>query len=177
MITKLLCPLIAIFVAKLADAYDPPKLLSTSPPLWAVGVDATKQKTVSLSFNGPMRPGFSAWFGPNSLPPESSDTSLSSDRLTFSLGVTLQPGKVYVFGLNEKHIPAVGFQTEKGISLPPTYLVFQTAGAIAPDDVPPRAVRSAPANGMQGIDSVRVASISIMFDRPMKPKKHGMHFY
>lgn len=177
MMTKLLYAAIAISTASIASAYDPPKLLSASPSFWAIGVDASRQKSISLSFDGPMRPGFSAWFGPSSLPPESSVTTLSSDRLTFSLGVTLQPAKVYVLALNEKHIPAVGFQTEKGISLPPTYLVFQTAGTPAPNDAPPHVVRSNPVNGTQGIDPSRLASITVTFDKPMTPKKHGLHLY
>ena len=42
-------------------------------------------------------------------------------------------------GLNERGIPGVGFQNDKGISLKPTYLVFQTAGNRLAEDAPPRA--------------------------------------
>jgi Big-like domain-containing protein len=168
--------ILLIFVASAALA-DPPKLLTTSPKFWAVGVNAT-QKDVSLTFDQPMRPGFWDWFGRDSLSPSSSlRTSMSSDGTGLALDVKLEPGKVYVLGLNERGRSGVGFQNEKGLSLPPIYLVFQTAGTPGANDVPPRVVRSMPANGMQSIDAARVASIAVTFDRPMNPKKHGLHLY
>jgi hypothetical protein len=167
-----------VFTAlSVALAFDPPQLISTSPQFWAVGVNAARQKTVSLAFASRMRAGFSAWFGPSSVAPESfSETTLSADGLTFSLGVGLAPGKVYAFGLNELHIPAVGFQTEKGISLPPTFLVFQTAGNVASQDAPPHVIRSSPQHGAT-VDRARVQSLVIAFDKPMNTKKHGLHMF
>jgi hypothetical protein len=89
--------------------------------------------------------------------------------------VRLDPGRVYICGLNGRGIPGVGFQNEKGLSLPPTYLVFQTAGPLAPQDAPPRIVRSVPAHGVSAVDARRVKSISITFDKPMNIKRNGLH--
>jgi hypothetical protein len=157
---------------------DPPKLVSTSPELWAVGVNASSQKTISLTFEQPMRSGFSDWFGRDVLsPPSDLHTVISSDRMTFSVEVYLTPGKVYICGLNERGIPGVGFQNDKGRSLPPTYLVFQTAGTPTPQDAPPHAVKSSPQHGITGVDPERIRSISIAFDRPMNPRKNGLHLF
>jgi hypothetical protein len=155
---------------------DPPKLASTSPQYWAVGVNASSQKTISLTFDQPMRSGFWDWSGRDVLSPASDlHTSVSPDRLTFTIEVKLQSGRAYICGLNERGISGVGFQNEKGLSLPPTYLVFQTSGTVATKDAPPRVLRAMPQHGATGVDVARVRSVSITFDKPMNPKKHGLH--
>ena len=100
---------------------------------------------------------------------------MGADLKSFGLQVTLEPGKVYIMGLNERGIPGVGFQNEKGISLRPTYLVFQTAGNPAAEDAPPRALRTFPANGAQDVNPATTKGITVTFDRAMEPKKHGFH--
>ena len=152
-----------------------PKIVSASPAFWSVGVSPMAQKDISLTFDKPMRSGFSSWSGRNSITPELDAAAIvSEDRRIYALPVRLQPGKVYVFGLNEKGTRGIGFQDDKGATLPPNYLVFQTAGHPAPDDLPPRPVSTMPpANGQQ-IDPTRLKSISIAFDKPMDPKKHGL---
>lgn len=156
-----------------------PRLVSSSPEFWATGVNASTQKVITLTFDQRMSPGYTAMLGPSSLPPPTIEMnpSMSPDRKTFTVKVTAQPGKVYVLGLNEKNIPGVGFQNEKGMSAPPNFLAFQTAGTPAPDDVPPRAIRTNPANGETAVDPSRVKSVAITFDLPMNPKKHGMHLF
>lgn len=154
-----------------------PTLVSTSPPFWATNVNPA-QKTLSLTFDQPLRSGFWDWFGRDVLsPPSNLHTEMSSDRMTCSVEVNLQPGKVYICGLNEKGIHGVGFQNEKGASLPPHYLVFQTAGTPSPDDAPPHARGIFPANGAQQVDSTRIRAIMITFDQPMVAKKHGLHLF
>lgn len=158
---------------------DPPKLVSTSPVFWAVGVDPSQQKTVSLTFDQRMSPAYTAWLGRSSIsPPEfNPNSSMSEDRRTFSVKVGLQPGKVYVLGLNEKNIPGVGFQNEKGLTLVPHFLVFQTAGAPKAEDAAPSVVRSVPADGDQQVDSARIRGITLIFDQSMETKKHGLHLF
>lgn len=159
-------------------ALDPPKVVKTSPSFWETNVNAANQKNVSLTFDQPMRSGFSSWLGRSSLAPDShSSSTLSEDRLTFSLPMSFGPGKVYVFALNEKNIPGVGFQNERGLTLPPHFLVFQTAGAPTADDAPPRIVRATPANGDPQVDPARVRTITLTFDKPMKTDKHGLHVF
>jgi hypothetical protein len=156
---------------------SPPVVATSSPPSWAFNVDA-RQKTITLTFDRPMAAGYSAWIGQSSLAPESTfESHLSQDRRTFAIDVRLQPAKVYVLALNEENIPGVGFQTIGGLSLAPYFLVFKTAGNPTLDDTPPRVLRSMPANGMQGIDSTSFKAIIIAFDRPMTPKKHGLHLF
>lgn len=158
---------------------EPPKLVSTSPVFWAVGVNAGGQKTISLTFDQRMGPAYTAWLGRSSLPPPQLDlnSSMSEDRQTFAIKVGLQPGKVYVLGLNEKNIQGVGFQNEKGLSLSPHFLVFQTAGAAAPDDAPPQVVRSLPSNGDRQVDPARTKAIVLSFDKPMQTAKQGLHLF
>jgi hypothetical protein len=156
---------------------EPLKLVSSTPPTWAVGVDPTT-KILSLTFDQPIRAGFWDWFGRDVLsPPSSVHVTTNSERTTCSVDVRLQPGKAYICGLNEKGIPGIGFQNEKGLSLPPTFLVFQTAGTPAPDDVPPHVVRAIPGNGETAVDPSRVKSLAVTFDVPMNAKKHGMHLF
>ena len=156
---------------------DPPKLVSTSPQFWAVNVNAAAQKKISLVFDQRLRGTLTDWIGADALsPPSDLQTTYSPDHMSCSIGVNLQPGKVYICGLNERGIPGVGFQNEKGASLPPTYLVFQTAGAVAPEDAPPRVKATNPAHGAV-IDPNKVAAIVITFDAPMNTKKHGLHLF
>lgn len=156
---------------------DPPKLTSTSPAFWALGVK-TDQKAISATFDQPMRSGFWDWFGRDTLSPASTLHSVfTSDRLTCSVDVKLQPGKVYVVGMNERGIPGVGFQSEKGVSLPPTFLVFQTVGVPKSEDAPPVVLKTLPANGEQQVDPARTKAIVLTFDRPMQTAKQGLHLF
>ena len=158
-------------------AADLPTVVRSSPSFWGLNVNA-RQKEISLTFNQPMRPRFWDWFGRDVLSPLSNlNTTVTPDHTTFGVDVQLEPAKVYVCGLNERGISGVGFQTEKGISLPPTFLVFQTAGNIAPQDAPPHVIRSIPQHGATGLDSATVRSISITFDKAMNPKRHGLHVF
>jgi hypothetical protein len=157
---------------------EPPKLTATSPAFWAIGVNSANQKVISLTFDQPMRSGFSSWLGRSSVAPSSDAAPILSDnRLTFSLPVGLEAAKVYVFALNEKGIPGVGFQNDKGLTLPPMFLVFQTAGTPAEEDIPPKVVRVSPANGTQHVNSAMTKSVIITFDHAMNNKKHGLHLF
>src|SRR4051812_7277888 len=152
-----------------------PKVVDTSPKAWQVGAN-TSQKELSVTFDQRMNAGFTAWMGRSSVTPPQLDVTskISEDRRTFSVHVDFQPGKVYVFGLNEKNLPGVGFQNERGQSAPPYFLVFQTAGTPAPDDAPPRVASTNPPNNTQQIDPSRLKSLSITFDKPMQAAKHGL---
>jgi hypothetical protein len=164
------------FFANFAVA-DPLKLVSTSPQFWAVNVIPTAQKKISLTFDQPLRARLTDWIGLDVLsPPSTLQTAFSADRTSCSIDVHLQPGKVYICALNERGIPGVGFQNQKGVPLPPTYLVFQTAGTPAPDDAPPSVKGTIPANGAQ-VDLARTRAIVITFDQPMGTKKHGLHLF
>jgi hypothetical protein len=156
----------------------PPTIVSTSPAFWATGVNAATQKTVTLQFDQQMIPAFTAWLGRSSIAPEIElNSSMTPDRTSFSTGIKLQPGKVYVLGLNEKNIPGVGFQNDKGISAPPYFLVFQTAGSPRPEDNPPALVRTSPSNGANDVNPARTVGVSLVFDRPMKPDRHGVQMF
>src|SRR5262245_60669316 len=115
-----------IIVTVLAGpAFDSPKVVSASPNFWATGVPASSTKAVSVIFDQTMRSGFWDFLGRNTLPPPSNyEVEMGADLKSYRLHVRLEPGKVYIMGLNERGLPGVGFQNEKGISLQPTYLVF-----------------------------------------------------
>lgn len=151
----------------------PPKIMRTEPDLWSVDVRPSMKKLL-LTFDQPMRPGFTAWLGRRSVLPEIQlSDAISGDRKTFEIGVELQPGKVYVFGLNEKAIPGVGFQTAAGISMPPHYLVFQTAGSAASEDRPPAVARTFPAADAIDVAPNSAPGIIIEFSMPMMTDSHG----
>jgi hypothetical protein len=155
---------------------DPPKLLTTSPPFWSTNVNAATQKRISLTFDQRLRGRLTDWIGLDVLsPPSDLQTTFSADNMSCSIAVHLAPGKVYICALNERGMPGVGFQNEKGFALPPTYLVFQTAGTPSPEDIPPHVVKSIPGNGAQQVDTSKVVGIGITFDQPMGTQKHGLH--
>jgi hypothetical protein len=127
-------------------------------------------------FDQPLRGTLTDWVGLDVLSPASTlHTNFSEDRRSCSIDVHLDPGHVYICALNERGLPGVGFQNQKGISLAPTFLVFQTAGNPAPDDTPPALIRAIPENAAQGIDAAKLSAITLVFDRPMNGKKHGLH--
>jgi len=111
---------------------EPLKLVSTSPQFWATNVPPS-QKTITLTFDQRLRSTTTDWVGLDVLsPPSDLQTKYSPDHTSCSINVHLEPGHVYICGLNERGLPGVGFQSEKGFCLPPTYLVFQTAGTPTP---------------------------------------------
>jgi Bacterial Ig-like domain len=157
---------------------DPLKLLSTSPQFWATNINSANQKAISLTFDQRLRATLTDWVGLDILsPPSELQTKFSPDHMSCSIDVHLDPGRVYICALNGRGIPGVGFQNEKGLPLLPTFLVFQTAGTVAPQDAPPRVLRSNPQHGATGLDSTRVRSLTITFDKPMNVKKHGLHMF
>lgn len=157
---------------------DPLKLVSSSPDFWATNVNASEQRKVSLTFDQPLRARMTDWVGLDVLsPPSDLQTKFSSGNTFCSIDVHLEPGHVYICALNGRGLPGVGFQTEKGLALPPTFLVFQTAGNVASQDAPPQVLRTFPQHGASRVDSSRVRSITVTFDKQMNPKKHGLHMF
>lgn len=154
---------------------NPPSLIQTSPQFWAVGVSPATQTRVSLTFNQPMRAGFADWFGRGVLSPNASSNEMGQDQSSFSIRVRLEPGKVYILALNELGTPGVGFQNERGESMAPRFLVFQTSGVPATEDAPPRVLNTLPGNASQDVNPAKTKGIAITFDRPMETKKHGFH--
>ena len=161
--------------AQSAHRPAPPDLIETRPAFWEVGVNPGRVRRISLTFDQRMRPGTTAWLGRSSVLPElQMDDEISPDLRTFHLQVQLQPGRVYVFALNEKQVPGVGFQSERGVPWPRHYLVCQTAGTPAPGDAPPTLTRTAPANGEAEVDPSTVRAIELTFDKPMRTRTHGV---
>ncbi len=157
---------------------SPPEIVSSRPAFWAVNVDPTTQKTLSLTFDQAMRADFWDWYGRGVLiPPLGPQTTLSPDQTTCTVATSLQAGRVYVCGLNERGLRGVGFQNVKGVSLSPKFLVFQTAGSPKPEDGPPRALGTLPASGAQDVNPATAKAITVTFDRAMDPKKHGLHLF
>lgn len=155
-----------------------PKIVETSPSFWAKGVNPSTQKEVSVTFDQALRFGFSSWVGTRSIIPESHLSSRTSeDGRTSFMKVTLEPAKVYVFSLNEKSIPGVGFQSIRGVPLASQFLVFQTTGEPKPEDAPPRALSTSPGNASQDVNPTATKGITVSFDKAMQIKKHGFHLF
>ncbi len=158
-----------------AYAQQPPAIVEISPRFWQKGVSPAL-KGLSVTFDQPMRQGFSSWLGESGVLPDSQlESANSEDGKIFTLKASFKPGKVYVFALNEVEIFGVGFQTKRGKPLPKKYLVFQTSGNPGPDDSPPMAISTNPAHNSQELDPTKVTSLTVNFDKPMRPKKHGLH--
>jgi hypothetical protein len=168
----------AIFLGATAIPHlQPPKVVSALPSFWALGVP-TSTKLVTISFDQTMRSGFWDFLGRNVLaPPTNYEVEMGADLKSYSLHVKLEPGKVYIMGLNERGLSGVGFQNEKGIAMRPAYLVFQTSGNPSADDAPPKVVATVPAQGARDIDSLEAKAVVVRFDRPMDAKKHGFHLF
>ncbi|MEY2561466.1 MAG: hypothetical protein QOG51_1881 [Verrucomicrobiota bacterium] len=165
----------AAFQASSSQA-EPLKLVSTSPVLWAINVDSAAQKTISLTFDQRLRGRMTDWIGLDVLsPPSSLQTAFSTDQMSCSIPVRIEPGRVYICALNGRGLPGVGFQNEKGSSLPPTFLVFQTAGAPAAENIPPHVTKTIPSHGATALDPTKVKSVTVSFDAAMDTKKHGLH--
>ncbi|CAN5527713.1 hypothetical protein BH20VER3_BH20VER3_00340 [soil metagenome] len=159
-------------------AIEPPKVVSTSPKFWEVGVTPSSHPAVTVTFDQMMRSGFWDFLGNNVLPPPTNyETTMGADRKSFSLMVRLEPGQVYIMALNERGISGVGFQNEKGISSKPLFLVFQTAGSVASEDAPPKALGTIPASGARDVNPETTLGFVVNFDRAMTPAKHGMHLW
>ncbi len=157
-------------------AIEPPKVVSASPKFWEVGVTPSSHPVVTVAFDQVMRSGFWDFLGNNVLPPPTNyEMTMGADRKSFSMNVRLGSGKVYVMGLNERGISGVGFQNEKGISSKPLFLVFQTAGSVASEDAPPKAVGTTPGSGARGVNPASAAGLVVTFDRAMTPTNHGLH--
>lgn len=170
--------LVFSFILTASAFAEPPKIVSTSPKSWEIAVSPSTQKQITVSFDQVMRSGFWDFLGNNVLPPPTNyQTSMGADLKSFGMHVNLQPGKVYIMGLNEKGIPGVGFQNDQGVSAKPTYLVFQTAGNSSKEDAPPRALGTFPANAAQDVNVATTKGIIATFDRPMETKKHGFHLF
>jgi hypothetical protein len=164
-----------LLVASPVPPFEPPKLSKVSPNFWATGVSPAT-KVVTVSFDQTMRSGFWDCLGRNVLgPPTNYEVDMGADLKSYSLHVRLEPGKVYIMGLNERALSGVGFQNEKGISMRPAYLVFQTSGNVTPEDAPPKIVATAPAHGAREVDAQTTKVITVTFDKPMETKKHGFH--
>jgi len=162
----------------LSLGFEPPKITSTSPRFWEIGVSPSDQKQITVTFDQIMRSGFWDFLGNDTLSPQTNyEIAMGSDLKSFSLRVRLLPGKVYIMALNERGIPGVGFQNDKGISLKPTYLVFRTAGKPSAEDAPPHALSTFPGNGAQQVNPAAIRAIIVSFDRAMEPKKHGFHLF
>jgi len=159
-------------------AFEPPRIVSTSPQFWEIDVSPSGQKTITVTFDQIMRSGFWDFLGNDTLSQRTNyKPAMGSDLKSFSLDVTLLPGKVYIMALNERGIPGVGFQNDKGISLKPIYLVFRTAGHPSRDDAPPHALSTFPGNGARDVNPATVRAITVSFDRAMEPTKHGLHLF
>ncbi len=152
-----------------------PRIVGSNPGFWSMDVPPTTD-TISLTFDQPMRPGFSAWAGPSALLPEEfgSKERFSADLKSLGLDVKLSPGTVYVFGINERGKAGVGFQNSQGSSVPPHFLVFQTRGPVAPEKSPPAFKESTPNNFAMEVDPSAVRALTFSFDRPMDRDRHGV---
>src|SRR6187431_970325 len=97
---RFLTVVFVLFSGRFSLAFEPPRIVSTSPQFWEIGVSPSDQKTIAVTFDQIMRSGFWDFLGNDTLSPKTNyDTAMGSDLKSFSLRVTLLPGKVYIMAL------------------------------------------------------------------------------
>ena len=151
-----------------------PQLERTDPAAWSTNVRPNLRR-VQLRFDQPMRPGFTDWIGRRSLMPDefSLEDQISPDLRTQWMDVQLEPGRVYVFALNERGRRGVGFQNQQAVAMQPHFLVFRTSGPILFEHSPPEVVSTSPANNASDVNPAEFSGIAVTFDRPMMTDDHG----
>lgn len=103
-----------------------PRVVRISPADGATNVDPATTELV-VEFDRPMRRTSCAVTGsPDKTPKANGQFRFSEDGKTFTLPVTLEPGKAYSFGLNSVY--RSGFVSEAGWPLDPVTATFTTAG-------------------------------------------------
>ncbi len=159
----------------------PPELVLTSPAMWDDRVEPGKQRLL-LSFDQPLRPGFTDWMGRNQRgnfrrlrdgQDERQDEGISDDQMSVWLEVDLDPSTLYIFPLNERGRRGVGFQNTRGLVMAPRYLVFRTAGPVDPAEVSPLVESTNPVNGSTDLDAARLGAVTVIFSEPMQRDQHG----
>lgn len=159
----------------------PPELVLTSPAMWEQDVEPGPQRLI-LSFDQPLRPGFTDWMGRNQRgsfrrqttdEDQARDEGMSDDQMSVWLEVDLQPGTLYVFPLNERGRRGVGFQNARGLVMEPRYLVFRTAGPVNPADVSPEVESTNPVNGSTDLEAARLGAVTVIFNKSMRRDQHG----
>lgn len=151
-----------------------PRLEQTDPAAWSTSVRPSLRR-VRLQFDQPMRPGFTDWIGRRSLMPDefSLEDQISPDLRNQWMDVQLEPGRVYVFALNERGRRGVGFQNQQGVAMEPHFLVFRTTGQMLFEHSPPEVASTSPKSNATDVDPAEFSGISVTFNRPMMTDDHG----
>jgi hypothetical protein len=107
-----------------APELTPPKVVSMTPANGATDVDAASITELRVTFDRPMKDGFS-WTNPeNKFPDTTGKATWSADRKTSTIPVKLAPHSEYVTSLNYGWY--INFQSEQGIPLVPVRWTFNT---------------------------------------------------
>jgi hypothetical protein len=160
-----------LFAAGAVAGGELPRLVESRPAHWATDVDPARD-VVTLRFNLAMRSDTHALLGRSSLlPGRVGEPSLGSDAKSFSVPVKLESGRSYVFALNERGLPGVGFQSVGGDAAAPGFLVFRTRGEGPEDQLPPK-IRELVC-GLALLGS-RTVEVTVKFDRAMSSRSHGL---
>jgi RNA polymerase sigma-70 factor (ECF subfamily) len=108
---------------KPVDGLQAPKIVELSPANGAKDVASTTTELVAR-FDRPMSEGAS-WTNPEDKIPEITGKPTWRDNKTCALSVKLEPGKEYVFSLNDAWF--INFQSAEGVPLVPVRYTFSTS--------------------------------------------------
>lgn len=112
------------FQSESVSSESGPKVISTNPANNATGV-SPKLKFISITFNKPMKKGFSfSTTSPEDFPEITGEPSFNNKHTTCKLPVSLQPNKTYQILLNSKEHK--NFKSQDGKLARPYKLVFTT---------------------------------------------------
>jgi cell division septation protein DedD len=142
-----------------------PEVTKLSPANGSTDV-SVDLKTMKMHFNVAMDGGMSIT---GQAPEMDGRPQWSADKKTLTATVSLEPGRLYQFGLNSPSYQ--NFRDENGVALTPTVWKFTTLNADGSKpklDGPPQVVSLTPANGASGV-SPATKVMTIKFDMPMQP--------
>lgn len=108
--------------------WNKPKVAATSPAAFTNDVSSDLDK-ITVTFDQRMKDGQWAWTsrGDDTYPKTTGDPSYDEGRMTCTLPVTLEPGKVYWVGINEGRFR--GFRGTTNAAARPYVILFATKGA------------------------------------------------
>ncbi len=142
-----------------------PHVVALDPENHARRVDPAL-KEIKVTFDRPMKPGFSFCGGGEEFPesPKGKGPFWASDKKTCIMPVRLKPRHTYRMGLNS--IRFRSFESEEGLPLRPEEYSFSTGAGKNERVVIPKVVSMKPSNGATDVDPA-LNQIEVTFDVPM----------
>jgi hypothetical protein len=114
----------ATVLAAVASASGAPVVVKTSPQAFANNLEPSL-KEITVTFDQPMMDKSWSWTGEGeTFPRMTAPPSYDQSRMTCTLPVSMEPGKVYLIGVNDEKFQ--NFKSAKGVPAKPYVILFAT---------------------------------------------------